>query len=143
MQDELYVGQISLQFIPSGGSNFCANQQRDPFERVLSNLIENPLQQPLVLMLLDLDGFKGINDNYGHDAGDEVSVQVCQRFKSNIRRADIVGRLGGDEFVIVLPKCEPIHVERTIAGKIIKAIQEPIELKTKQTVSIGVSINAV
>ncbi len=95
---------------------------------------------PLVLMLLDLDGFKAVNDTYGHDAGDEVLVEVSQRFKNSIRATDVLGRMGGDEFIIILTKCEPINAEIIIAKKIISAIQKPILLKSNQTVSIGVSI---
>jgi diguanylate cyclase (GGDEF)-like protein len=114
--------------------------RRDSIERNLAEFMEDPKQWPLVLMLMDLDGFKAVNDNYGHDAGDEVLVEVTQRFKSNIRSTDVIGRLGGDEFVIILNKCEPINAELTIAKKIIQAVQEPIILKSKQTVNIGVSI---
>jgi diguanylate cyclase (GGDEF)-like protein/PAS domain S-box-containing protein len=114
--------------------------RRDSIERNLAEFLEDTRQWPIVLMLLDLDGFKAVNDNYGHDAGDEVLVEVTQRFKNNIRSSDVVGRLGGDEFVIILNKCEPINAELTIAKKIIQAIQEPIVLKSKQTVNIGVSI---
>lgn len=114
--------------------------RRDCIERNLTGFLEDPKQWPLVVMLMDLDGFKAVNDNYGHDAGDEVLVAVTQRFKNNIRSTDVIGRLGGDEFVIILNKCEPINAELTIAKKIIQAIQEPIILKSNQTVNIGVSI---
>ncbi len=114
--------------------------RRDSTERNLARFLDDPKQWPLVLMLMDLDGFKAVNDNYGHDAGDEVLVEVTQRFKNNIRATDVIGRIGGDEFVIILNKCEPINAELTIAKKIIQAIQEPIVLKSKQTVTIGVSI---
>lgn len=114
--------------------------RRESAERNLADSLGDPKQWPLVLMLLDLDRFKEVNDNYGHDAGDEVLVEITQRFKKNIRATDIIGRLGGDEFVIILNKCEPINAELTIAKKIILAVREPIALKSKQNVNIGVSI---
>jgi diguanylate cyclase (GGDEF)-like protein/PAS domain S-box-containing protein len=114
--------------------------RRDSIERNLTESLLDPKQWPLVIMLMDLDGFKAVNDNYGHDAGDEVLVEVTQRFKNNIRSTDVVGRLGGDEFVIILNKCEPINAELTIAKKIIESIQKPIVLKSKQSINIGVSI---
>lgn len=60
-------------------------------------------QQPLSLILLDLDGFKAINDRWGHDAGDEVLKQVVQLLASQSRRDSVVARYGGDEFIALLP----------------------------------------
>ena len=114
--------------------------RRNSIERSLSESLLDPKQVPLVLMLMDLDDFKAINDTYGHDAGDEVLVEVSQRFKRNIRNTDVIGRLGGDEFVIILNQCEPVNAELTIARKIIAAVREPMVLKSKITVHIGVSI---
>jgi len=59
--------------------------------------------QPLSLILLDLDGFKGINDRWGHDAGDDVLKQVVQLLASQSRRDSVVARYGGDEFIALLP----------------------------------------
>ena len=56
----------------------------------------------VVLMYLDLDGFKEVNDTYGHDAGDALLVEAAKRMKSYIRDGDITARLGGDEFLILL-----------------------------------------
>ena len=59
--------------------------------------------EPLSCMMIDADGFKQINDNYGHDAGDEVLIQLSQKLRAGVRGADIVCRLGGDEFLIICP----------------------------------------
>jgi diguanylate cyclase (GGDEF)-like protein/PAS domain S-box-containing protein len=117
--------------------------RRDSIECNLALFLDDPKRWPLVLMLLDLDGFKAVNDNHGHGAGDEVLVEVTQRFKNNIRATDVVGRMGGDEFLIILTKCELINAEHTIAKKIIQATRKPIVLKSKQIVNIGVSIGMV
>jgi len=54
------------------------------------------------LLVIDLDGFKQINDTHGHDAGDAVLVEIAKRFTSSIRSEDIAGRMGGDEFVVLV-----------------------------------------
>jgi diguanylate cyclase (GGDEF)-like protein len=59
--------------------------------------------QPLSLILLDLDGFKAINDRWGHDAGDDVLKQIVQLLASQSRRDSVVARYGGDEFIALLP----------------------------------------
>ena len=61
--------------------------------------------QPLSLIMIDLDKFKPINDNYGHEKGDEVLVKIAHELKNNSRLEDTVVRLGGDEFLLVLPHC--------------------------------------
>ena len=55
------------------------------------------------MFCLDLDGFKGVNDRFGHAAGDAVLVAVADRLRASVRDADFVCRIGGDEFVILLP----------------------------------------
>ncbi len=61
-------------------------------------------RRPLALLMLDLDRFKRLNDQYGHAAGDAVLVAVCQRWRRTLRSVDILGRSGGEEFVILLPE---------------------------------------
>ncbi|HEX5127413.1 MAG TPA: sensor domain-containing diguanylate cyclase [Rhodocyclaceae bacterium] len=93
----------------------------------------------VVLMLLDLDHFKIINDNEGHAVGDGVLITVAQRLRGSVREGDTVARLGGDEFVVVLPEIEDSRDAMSVADKIIAAIREPITAGTRQYV-LGVSI---
>jgi len=62
---------------------------------------------PLIVLLLDLDNFKGINDRFGHSAGDLVLKEFARRLNKAIRGSDIAVRLGGDEFLVILPECPP------------------------------------
>jgi diguanylate cyclase (GGDEF)-like protein/PAS domain S-box-containing protein len=114
--------------------------RRGAAESRLKILLASPMQFPLSVLLLDLDGFKAVNDTYGHDAGDQVLIETARRLKSSVRTHDMVARLGGDEFMIVLNQCPTSNVKLTIAEKIINAIQVPITLHSAITVQIGVSI---
>ncbi|GAG01759.1 unnamed protein product, partial [marine sediment metagenome] len=60
-------------------------------------------KSPLLLTFLDIDGFKAINDNFGHDEGDKVLKEVNGLFKSTLREIDIICRMGGDEFLLIFP----------------------------------------
>ena len=78
-------------------------KNRRCLETHLGTLLDSPCGGPLSAMILDLDGFKAINDRYGHDAGDRVLRCFAARAKEMIRETDLLCRLGGDEFVIVMP----------------------------------------
>ncbi len=64
---------------------------------------------PLTVLMIDLDGFKQINDRYGHWGGDLVLKEFAQRLCRAIRGSDLAIRLGGDEFVVLLPECQWLH----------------------------------
>jgi diguanylate cyclase (GGDEF)-like protein len=65
----------------------------------------------LTVISFDLDNFKQINDTYGHPAGDQVIKEFARRLNSAIRKSDTAARMGGDEFLILLPECDPSHVQ--------------------------------
>lgn len=93
----------------------------------------------LALLFLDLDGFKQINDTYGHDVGDELLIQVAQRLSKISRASDTVARFGGDEFVLLVTNLAETEVAAKISQKIITDLCQPFEL-TSVTVTIGCSI---
>jgi len=96
-------------------------------------------QRLVALLLIDLDGFKAVNDTWGHDAGDAVLVEIARRFVANVRAADTVGRLGGDEFIIVLDELKMPEDAGRVAGKILEAVASPIVYKEHQ-LQVGASI---
>jgi diguanylate cyclase (GGDEF)-like protein/PAS domain S-box-containing protein len=91
------------------------------------------------LLLVDLDGFKSINDQHGHDAGDAVLVEVGRRVAQCVREEDTVARLGGDEFVVVLGGLRSRDHCATIARKLITVLAAPIDHRGRQ-LSVGASI---
>lgn len=92
---------------------------------------------------LDLDGFKIINDSLGHEAGDQVLIEVAKRIGDNIRGGDTVARLGGDEFVVLLYGLDEMEDYTSMLDRLLLAIARPISLNQKEIcvgASIGVSI---
>lgn len=92
------------------------------------------------IMFIDLDGFKTINDNHGHDAGDKVLMAVAQRLADLVRKADTVSRLGGDEFVIILHEVGSENDAVMVAQKVMDAAGKNIPLDSGETARVGTSI---
>jgi diguanylate cyclase (GGDEF)-like protein len=97
------------------------------------------MQQPIGLMLLDLDRFKAVNDTFGHDMGDELLKTVSERLKACVREVDTVARMGGDEFTIILEGVTSEENILMVAKRITESIATPFELKGEH-ISIGISI---
>ncbi|CAN5694109.1 GGDEF domain-containing protein [soil metagenome] len=94
----------------------------------------------IALLFCDMDGFKAINDQYGHLSGDAVLCQVASRLSEGRRRIDTVARLGGDEFVILLTDLDDVHAAAIIvARQCLEAISLPFEVDGK-TLKLGMSI---
>lgn len=95
---------------------------------------------PFAAVMIDLNGFKAINDTYGHAAGDYVLVAVGKRLLDAVRATDTVARMGGDEFVLLI---ESVHMRQeleSIGQKLVDALSHRIELPAGQEVSAGGSI---
>lgn len=94
----------------------------------------------LALMVVDLDGFKQVNDTMGHDAGDRVLVAAARHLEAVVRRTDLVARIGGDEFVVVLCALESADTARFIASKIVSTLARPVDCGDGQSATIGASV---
>jgi diguanylate cyclase (GGDEF)-like protein len=95
------------------------------------------------VILFDLDGFKSINDTYGHAAGDELLKATADRLNANVRANDTVSRLGGDEFVVLLPRLLDKQTADTVADRILHDLQKPLtvdDLVLSVRASAGISI---
>lgn len=95
--------------------------------------------EQLALLFIDLDGFKIINDHYGHDLGDELLKQVAQAMTVNLRAADTVARLGGDEFVVLLDSITGQEEAIKVAEKIRKTCERPFRVEG-HTLHIATSV---
>jgi len=96
-------------------------------------------QQLTAFMLIDLDGFKGINDTMGHDVGDELLIEVARRLQSLVREQDFVARLGGDEFVVLQPGLSRVDAAAALAQRLLCKLAEPVQIAGQQ-VRVGASI---
>lgn len=99
-------------------------------------------EHPLAVLFIDLDNFKAINDNLGHDVGDLLLKEVANRLLRCLRDADSVARLGGDEFSALLYNIDPMEV-REVSERIVEALSQVIRVKDKDlfiTASIGISL---
>lgn len=97
----------------------------------------------MALLFLDLDGFKVVNDNYGHSVGDHVLVEVTRRLKNSIRDVDTMARIGGDEFAILVTDIERPRDAAEVAEKILATFRCPFTIEhcdIAVTTSIGISI---
>ena len=99
----------------------------------------------LVVLFVDLDEFKPINDTYGHAAGDELLVEVARRLTAHVRSDDVVSRIGGDEFIVALPSVRDVADAEQVAGKLHAAVAEPFDVGghlVQVTCSIGIAVAA-
>jgi len=125
--------------------NLTGLYNRASFQNHLSELIDKTRRSAdtFVLLFMDLDGFKEINDKYGHQAGDLILQKVTADILKSARSTDIVARLGGDEFGVILPNTSALKASRksiqTVLDRIISNISRPMTFND-EICNIGVSI---
>jgi len=112
---------------------------RRMFQELFQNQVERTrrYRRPFTLVYIDLDNFKLLNDDFGHDIGDKVLRVVAETLKSNVRRSDIVARLGGDEFAIILPECNDKDARHVIEKAHGSLLNEMVANDWPITFSIG------
>lgn len=93
----------------------------------------------MAVYLLDLDGCKPVNDQYGHDVGDELLVAVAQPLRGHLRESDVVARLGGDEFVVMTHLLNPPEQAHDLGMKLLDAFRSPFLLVHRQ-IRVGLAI---
>jgi diguanylate cyclase (GGDEF)-like protein len=95
-------------------------------------------------VFIDLDGFKQINDFYGHDAGDRCLIEVARRLRATVRASDVVARLGGDEFFVLLEEVQDELAVECVIGKLLAEAVRPYDLpggaQARLSASMGVSL---
>ena len=90
--------------------------------------MNSALVNRLAVGYLDLDGFKAVNDNYGHGVGDQLLMATAARMKHDLREGDTLARLGGDEFVVVLVDLMDSETCETTLGRLLATVAEPLHL---------------
>ncbi len=110
---------------------------RSMFNRRLQDVIRegDTPARPLTLMIVDLDDFKQVNDEYGHASGDQVLVAVARRLRGCVRDVDLVARLGGDEFALLLEDL-PDDADR-VASRIVEVIAQPVTFAVAAAETLG------
>nr|WP_320116639.1 diguanylate cyclase [uncultured Desulfuromonas sp.] len=125
------------------------NLTRLPNRYLLMERLEQSLaqarrsRQPMVVLFMDLDGFKQVNDIYGHDVGDKLLQGVAERVQQLMRDSDTLARMGGDEFVILLPQVDGLSGVETLISRINEALQSPFQfdsIEVKGRASVGFSL---
>ncbi len=99
--------------------------------------------EPLLVMIMDIDHFKAVNDNFGHDAGDVVLRKTAATMKNCMRDSDVVCRFGGEEFLVICSGAD-LEVAKTVGNRLRKSVEENVidtpEFKGNVTISIGVAV---
>ena len=108
----------------------------DRLEQALCGSRQNG--EPVVVLMMDLDRFKPINDSLGHPVGDQVLIEVAQRLRELLRESETVARFGGDEFAVLLPS-GGMHRAKSVVNQIERALAVPI-LTQGQPIDLGASI---
>ncbi len=113
-------------------------------DRISQSMLQSQRHaQSLAVVFLDLDGFKAVNDAYGHDKGDELLIELSTRMKNSLREGDSLARIGGDEFVAVLTDLVQVKDCEPVIERLLQAASEPVvidDIVLTISASIGVTL---
>jgi diguanylate cyclase (GGDEF)-like protein len=126
------TGLPNLRFFKEKLTDFLDKEQLENDSNMLS------------VMFLDLDGFKAVNDQFGHEVGDMLLQEVCKRISRCLKDSDIAARIGGDEFTVLMPELKTKEDAILMANTIIEEVGAPYEIqgrKVRVTISIGISFS--
>ena len=142
VRSALLLGQLRHRAMHDGLTGL-ANRQlfADRLDRAVASARRH--HRTLVVLTIDLDGFKPVNDVLGHDAGDEVLSVLGRRLAATLREEDTLARLGGDEFAVLLPELDEPRVALDVAEKVRLSVGEPIEIGADRIVvtpSVGLAV---
>jgi diguanylate cyclase (GGDEF)-like protein/PAS domain S-box-containing protein len=142
--EELRLSQDHLNYLANHDA-LTGLPNRACFQEKVAHCLEGARLKnyQLALLFLDLDGFKQVNDNFGHPVGDLLLQAVARRLTASLRGSDTVARLGGDEFVVILPNIPGIRGASRVARKILATLSEDFGLDghtVRVTTSIGISL---
>ncbi|WP_224406475.1 bifunctional diguanylate cyclase/phosphodiesterase [Afifella sp. IM 167] len=114
---------------------------RKHFEQRLAEALEDAEEQEhkTGLLILDLDGFKAVNDTLGHPVGDNLLRATAERLKNSLREEDLLCRLAGDEFAVIVPVVQDVSALRALAERMLRLIEQPFRIDG-QEIQIGCSI---
>ncbi len=114
---------------------------RAQFEMAVASQIQQAARsnEGFSVLYMDLDGFKDVNDQHGHAAGDEVLREVARRMLAQVREGDTVARVGGDEFAVVV-RCSAAEEAIALGNRIVVAVAQPIALPSGHVVAVGMSV---
>ncbi|MDM0029426.1 putative bifunctional diguanylate cyclase/phosphodiesterase [Variovorax saccharolyticus] len=107
---------------------------------------QSAVVEQLAVLFVDLDGFKPVNDTFGHGAGDQILIASAQRLLAEVRSGDTVARVGGDEFVLLLEGLRDVEACVAVANQILRAFAQPFEVVGRQlriSCSIGIAMHSV
>lgn len=111
--------------------------------REINEFLADESRNKGIMLLLDVDRFKSINDTYGHDIGDRVIIQLGSFLGSKATDRDIAGRFGGDEFIVFIKDTDDAETACRISDEIVKGVSETVELPDRQqrvSISIGIAV---